>query len=125
MPNHEASSGLTISASNADDFEIFGRVMIFEVGYDRLGIVIGEDGLVVKREFFQKLFHINIISLLYFLAVVFEGIDRVFAGGFDGRVDAKDDTYDYGSEESNSDNLPANIWGKWRDSRDEEGQGIT
>ena len=52
MPKHEASSGLAISAGNANDTEPLRRVTIFDAGYDRLGVMIGKYGVVVKGELF-------------------------------------------------------------------------
>ena len=61
MPNHETSGGLTISAGNADDAEVFGGMMVFGGSNDGLHPVIRDGGLIIEgerlKEFFELLFH--------------------------------------------------------------------
>ena len=74
MPNHKASSGLTIGASNTDDAKLARGVVIFGNGNEALRKMIGKHGLIVEGEGFEKFFH--------GLAIMFKGFNRVFAGGF-------------------------------------------
>ena len=57
LPNHETGGGFAVSASNTDDAKVFGGPVVFNAGGDCLGIMIGENGLVVEREFFKEFFH--------------------------------------------------------------------
>ena len=52
MPNHKTSGGLTIGASDGDNFETFDGTVVFSGSYYGLCPVIGFDGLVIKGKFF-------------------------------------------------------------------------
>ena len=54
------------------------------------------------------------------LTVVFEGFDGVFAGGFEGRVDAEENADDEGSGNGETENLPGDERFKWGDEGNEE-----
>ena len=53
MPNHETSSGFAVGTGNADDFELFCRMVVFGGSDDSLSPVVGKDGLIIKWEFFE------------------------------------------------------------------------
>ena len=57
LPNHKTGRGLAIGASNADNSEVFGWMVIFCTCDNRLSEMIGKNGLIVKWEFFEGLFH--------------------------------------------------------------------
>ena len=54
MPKHEASGSLAIGAGDANDMKFFRGPAIFGPRYDRLQIVIGKDGGVIKRQFLES-----------------------------------------------------------------------
>lgn len=58
------------------------------------------------------------------LSIVFERVDGVFGGGFEGRVDPKDNANDKRGKESDGQNMPADERGKWRHYGDEESEKI-
>ncbi len=41
---------------------------------------------------------------------MFEGIDWILGGSFEGRIDTKDNANNKGSKEGNSKDFPANEW---------------
>ena len=51
------------------------------------------------------------------LTVVAEGVDRVFAGGFDGGVDAKDEADDNGSGERDHEDVDVDVGVERSDNR--------
>ncbi len=42
-----------------------------------------------------------------------EGFDWVAVGGFEGRINTKDNADNDGGAEGGEENLPTNVWGKW------------
>ena len=58
------------------------------------------------------------------LAVELKASDWVFASSFKRWVDAKYDADSEADEAGNTENLPGNMWRKWRDEGDEEGEDI-
>ena len=46
---------------------------------------------------------------------MFEGFNRVFAGGFEGWVKAEDDTDNERSADGDGEDLPTDKWGEWGD----------
>ena len=58
------------------------------------------------------------------LAVMFKGFDGVFGGGFQGGVNAEDDANDDGEEESEDEDFPAEVWLKWSDGGEHEGDEV-
>jgi len=61
---------------------------------------------------------------LFCLAVELEGNDWIFAGGFDGRIDAKDDTNCERNAAGDTENFPRDMWGKWRNKGNQEGEDV-
>lgn len=55
---------------------------------------------------------------------MFEGVDWVFGGSFDGWVDAENDANDEGCEEGDKNNLPTDKWGKWSNGGEDEGENV-
>ena len=56
MPDHKTSGGLTISASDSNDFEVFGGVVVFSGSYYCLRPVVGKSEIVVKGELLEGFF---------------------------------------------------------------------
>ncbi len=59
-----------------------------------------------------------------FLTEVTEGVDGVFAGGFDGGIDAKDEADDDGSGESDHEDIDVDVRVKRSNNRKKEGEDI-
>ena len=61
---------------------------------------------------------------IFILTIEFEGCDWILAGGLDGWVDAEDDAYNEAGGAGDAKDLPGNMWSKWGNERDEEGEDI-
>ena len=53
FPNHEAGSSLAIGAGNRNDAKLTTGPMMLSAGNDRPNVMVGKNGLIVKRKFLE------------------------------------------------------------------------